>query len=142
MALKVPNSMDDLIYWTNRSIDKGKVMVWVPRQSCPKCQKATMGKPVGEEGNVKIRAKEYVCPACKYTVEKIQYEESLTANALYTCPSCQYKGEYVGPFKRKNIEGVLTFRFPCGKCSKNIDVTKKMKGKKKKSSDDDVPDNE
>lgn len=142
MALQIPESMDEIVYWTNRTIDSGKVMVWAPRQDCPKCKKAKMGKPVGEEGNVKIRAKEYVCPACKYTVEKEAYEESLTANVIYTCPSCQFQGEYTGPFKRKNIEGALTFRFQCSKCGKNIDVTKKMKEKKKKGSGDDVPDDE
>lgn len=141
MAIQVPESMDELVYWTNRTMDNGKVMVWAKRQKCPKCQKATMGKPA-EDGHVKIRAKEYVCPACKYTVEKGAYEDTLTAEAIYTCPSCQFKGEYSGPFKRKNIEGVLTFRFPCGKCKANIDVTKKMKEKKKKKGSDDVPDDE
>ena len=38
-------------------------------------------------------------------------------------------------FKRKKIEGTDTFRFPCEKCKKNIDVTKKMKDKKKKGED-------
>jgi ssDNA-binding Zn-finger/Zn-ribbon topoisomerase 1 len=136
MPLKLPDSMDDIIYWTNRAIGKGTAMVWVPKQSCPTCKKATMGKPVDETGKVKIRAKEYVCPACKYTVEKQAYEETLTANALYTCPSCLKKGEFSGLFKRKNVEGVLTFRFPCGSCRANIDVTKKMKEKKKKGKED------
>lgn len=142
MALHVPNSMEDIVYWTNRSIDKGKVMVWVPKQACSQCKKATMGKPVGDDGSVKIRAKEYVCPSCKYTVEKSAYEESLTAYALYTCPSCLKKGEFSGLFKRKNVEGVLTFRFPCSSCGTTIDVTKKMKEKKKKSRSEDVPDTE
>lgn len=140
--MQIPESMDEIIYWTNRAIDNGKVMVWVYKQDCPKCKKAKMGKPVGEEGNVKIRAKEYVCPSCKYTVEKSAYEESLTANALYTCPFCQHKGEYSGLFKRKMIEGALTFRFPCGKCGKNIDVTKKMKQKKGKKGEEDVGEDE
>ncbi len=136
MALHVPDSMNDIIYWTNRAIDKGKAIVWVPKQTCPKCKKATMGKPVGENGGVKIRAKEYVCPACQYTVEKQAYEETLTANALYTCPSCLKEGEFTGPFKRKNVEGVLTFRFSCGSCGASIDVTKKMKTKRKKGTTD------
>jgi predicted RNA-binding Zn-ribbon protein involved in translation (DUF1610 family) len=54
---------------------------------------------------------------------------------MYTCPTCGFKGEYTGPFKRKKIEGTDTFRFQCSKCKANIDVTKKMKDKKKK---DDV----
>ncbi len=131
MALQIPDSMDEIVYFTNRTIDNGKAVVWVQKQDCPKCKKAKMGKPA-EDGHVKIRAKEYVCPACKYTVEKTAYEEGLTAYAIYTCPSCEYQGEYTGIFKRKNIEGALTFRFPCSKCKANIDVTKKMKEKKKK----------
>ncbi|MBI5072414.1 hypothetical protein HZA99_01205 [Candidatus Woesearchaeota archaeon] len=143
MALQLPESMDDLLYFTNRTIDNGKAIVWVAKQQCPKCKKATMGKPA-EDGHVKIRAKEYICPSCKYTVEKTAYEEGLTAFAMYTCPSCSAKGEYTGLFKRKNIEGALTFRFPCSKCKANIDVTKKMKEKKKKkgAAEDDVPDDE
>jgi ssDNA-binding Zn-finger/Zn-ribbon topoisomerase 1 len=132
MALQIPESMDELVYFTNRSIESGKAMVWVPRQQCPKCKKALMGKPADDEGHVKIRAKEYTCPACKYTVEKAEYEEGLTAYVMYTCPTCGFKGEYIGPFKRKKIEGTDTFRFQCSKCKANIDVTKKMKDKKKK----------
>lgn len=145
MALELPESMDELVYFTNRSIENGKAIVWVPKQQCPKCKKAKIGKPADDDGHVKIRAKEYVCPSCKYTVEKTAYEEGLTAFAVYTCPSCSTKGEYTGLFKRKNIEGALTFRFACNTCKANIDVTKKMKEKKKKKKgvvEDDVPDDE
>ncbi len=141
MALQIPDSMDELVYFTNRIIGNGKAMVWIPRQQCPKCKKALMGKPA-EDGHVKIRATEYVCPACKYTVEKTEYEEGLTAYCMYTCPTCGFKGEYTGPFKRKKIEGADTFRFQCSKCHANIDVTKKMKEKKKKKGAAVVPDNE
>ncbi len=139
MALQIPDSMDELVYFTNRTFGNGKAMVWVTRQQCQKCKKALMGKPVGNDGSVKIRAKEYVCPACKYIVEKTAYEEGLTAYSVYTCPFCGFKGEYTGPFKRKKIEGSDMFRFQCGKCHANIDVTKKMKDKKKKGAED-VPD--
>ena len=140
MVIQIPDSMSEILYFTNRTINNGKAIVWVPKQNCPKCKKAKMGKPA-EDGHIKIRAKEYVCPSCKYTVEKTEYEEGLTAFALYTCPSCNAKGEYTGPFKRKNIEGALTFRFPCSKCKGNIDVTKKMKEKKKKKGkiEEDIP---
>lgn len=129
MALKIPDSMDELVYFTRRAIDSGKVMVWVKRQKCPKCKKALMGKPV-EKGKVKIRAKEYVCPECNHTVDKNEYEESLTAEVIYTCPSCKKAGEYSGLFKRKKIKGVEIFRFQCEHCGADIDVTKKMKAKK------------
>jgi hypothetical protein len=135
MALKFPNSMDECVYFTNRTIGEaknGKAICWVFRQDCPKCKKAKMGKPVGSEGKVAIRATEYVCPACKYTVEKTAYEESLTANIQYTCPACHCEDEAQVPFKRKSINGVKTLRVFCSKCKGPIDVTKKMKEMKKK----------
>lgn len=134
MALKFPNSMEECIYFTNREIDgKGKAMCWVFKEKCPKCGKGLMAKPRDEKtGKPKIRATEYVCPSCKHSVEKKEYEDTLTANVAYTCPSCQHKGETSAPFKRKMIEGALTLRVKCEKCSGNIDITKKMKDKKKK----------
>ena len=133
MALRQPKSMDECIYFTQRSLDgaKGSVRVWVFKQDCPKCKKAIMGKPRGKNGKVQVRAKEYVCTACGYTLEKKAYEESSTANAEYTCPACGHSGEAQTPFKRKNIEGIPTLRFQCGKCKASIDVTKKLKEKKK-----------
>jgi len=127
-------SMEECVYFTNRAIGEkfnGSVRCWVFRQQCPKCKKAFMGKPV-VDGKAKIRALEYVCPACKYTVEKQAYEDTLIANVDYVCPACQFHGGKVLPFIRKKVERVLTLRFPCEKCAGPIDVTKKMKQIKKK----------
>ncbi|HLD97197.1 MAG TPA: hypothetical protein VI934_02540 [Candidatus Nanoarchaeia archaeon] len=142
MALKQPESMDECVYFTQRSLEggKGSVKVWVFRQTCPKCRKAVMGKPRGSNGKVKTRAEEYACPSCGNVVEKQAYEDSLTANAEYQCPACGSSGEAQVPFKRKNIEGIPTLRFQCGKCKANIDVTKKLKEKKRKGSSADVAD--
>ncbi|MBI4141866.1 hypothetical protein HY484_03005 [Candidatus Woesearchaeota archaeon] len=126
MALKEPQSMDECIYFTKRTIGYGKVKAWVFKEQCQKCKKSILGKPV-EKGKVKIRAKEYVCPECKYTVEKKQYEESLTCNVQYVCPACSYSGETQVPFKRKNIQGVPTIQVECEKCHVKINITKKMK---------------
>ena len=144
MALKQPESMDECIYFTQRSLDgdKGSVRVWVFKQTCPKCKKAIMGKPRDKKGKVQIRAKEYVCPGCGYTLEKKAYEESSTANAEYTCPACGHSGEAQTLFKRKNIEGIPTLRFGCSKCKANIDVTKKLKEKKKGKGGDAAEDEE
>jgi predicted RNA-binding Zn-ribbon protein involved in translation (DUF1610 family) len=131
MALKEPESMDDLIYFTNRTLGNGTAKVWVYKQLCPKCHKSKIGKPV-ENGKVRIRATEYVCKDCGFSAEKTKYEESLEAEAKYTCPACGFAGEAKIPFIRKNIEGVKTLRFNCSKCKANIDVTKKMKEPKKK----------
>ena len=129
MALQLPDSMDDILYFTNRSIDSGKAIVWVPKQQCPKCKKAKMGKPV-EKGKIKIRAKEYVCLNCNNTAEKKAYEESLTCNITYVCPACSYSGETQVPFKRKNIQGVPTIQAECEKCKAKINITKKMRQSK------------
>ncbi len=138
--LKKPNTMDECVYYTLRDIGKGEITVWVFKQPCPKCKKALMGKPA-EGGKVKIRAKEYVCPACNYTAEKEEYEETLTASAEYTCPECSFKGEAQIPFKRKSVEGTKALRFVCSKCGAKIDVTQKLKEKKKKVSkaDEEAP---
>ena len=125
-----PESMEELIYFTNRTIGDGKVRAWVYRGDCPSCGKAKMGKPQGKDGSVKIRAKEYVCPSCGHTVEKKAYEESLMLEAVYACPSCGKEGDASVPYKRKKIDGVDTVRMHCQHCNANIDITKKMKAKK------------
>ena len=131
--INFPDSMEKLIYWTNRTIGEGKAACWVYKQDCPKCGKAKMGKPVdGKTGKVKIRAKEYVCPGCGYTVEKSEYEDTLEAEVDYTCPHCKKHGGVRAPFIRKNIKGVKTLRVNCESCGGDIDITKKMKVPKKK----------
>ncbi len=125
--MREPESTNECVYYTRRQIgEKGFATVWVFKQMCPECGKALMGKPV-VKGKVKIRAKEYVCPECNHTVEKKEYEESLTASCKYTCPGCEHQGEAEMQFKRKSIDGVQTLRFNCEQCNANIDVTKKMK---------------
>lgn len=128
--LKRPESMDELVYYTSRTIDDGEVTVWVFKQPCPKCKKGMMGKPT-EKGKVKMRAKDYVCPECGNAVEKKEYEESLMASVDYTCHECKHKAETQIPFKRKSIAGVQTLRIECENCKANIDVTKKMKEPKR-----------
>ena len=70
MALKFPNSADECVYFTRRTVGQGGfVIAWVYKETCPKCKQAQMGKPV-EKGKVKIRAKEYICPKCSFTMEQ------------------------------------------------------------------------
>lgn len=128
--MKEPTSTDELVYFTRRAVGNGRVMAWVYRKMCPKCGKALMNKPQDKTGKVLIRAKEYVCPACGYTVEKKDYEETLTCEVKYTCQHCGYEGVAEIPFKRKKIGGVDTIVFKCAGCSKDIPITKKMKEKK------------
>ncbi len=121
--------MGELVYFTQRAVGKGNVKAWVYRGDCPKCGKAKMGKPVGDKGKVKIRAKEYVCPACGYTVEKKEHEETLTCDVKYTCPECGNTSETSVPYKRKKFQGMDAVVFQCGKCNAKIPITKKMKEK-------------
>lgn len=125
-----PESMGELIYFTNRKIDNGKIKAWVYRKECPKCHKVKMGKPV-EKGKVKTRAPEYVCPECGYREEKEEYEDSLTVEVKYTCPYCGNEGEATTEYKKKSFEGVQAYVFTCEKCGKKIGITKKMKKTKK-----------
>jgi len=132
MTLKKPESMEEVVYFTRRTLEpKGRIMAWTFKQKCPKCKKALMGKPV-ENGKVKIRAKEYVCPACGYSEEKKEHEDKLTVSVEYTCPSCNHSGETETEFKRKTWQGVKAYVFTCDGCGEKIGITKRMAGPKKK----------
>ncbi len=133
MTLKKPESVEELVYFTRRSIGKGRVMVWIYRQKCPKCGKALMGKPKDPKtGKLQSRAKEYLCAECGYKEGKEEYEGKLIAEAEYACPECSHQGEQAIPFKRKKLKGVDALKFKCGKCGADILVTKKMKDIKEK----------
>lgn len=139
--MKMPDSMDECFYFTNRKVDNGKVIAWVRKPDCPKCKKAKMGKPVDDKtGGVKIRAKEYVCPACKYTVSKEEFEPTCTMEIIYTCPKCGNKGESTTPYARKSFMGVKAYLFTCQKCGEKIPITKKLKKVKGKVEKDDEDD--
>jgi len=131
MKLRQPESMDECLYFSNRSVGEGQVMAWVYRKECPKCKKAKMGKPV-EKGKIKTRAKEYVCPECGYTEQKKEHEESLTLEAVYTCPACGKEGEGTTQYIRKNYQGVPSYLISCEHCGEKIPITKKLKKIKEK----------
>jgi len=142
MMLKQPESMDECLYFTRRTVGAGKVMAWVFRKECPRCHKEEMGKPV-VKGKTKIRATEYICPGCSYTEQKLEHEQSLTMNVAYTCPKCSHIGEVAIPYKRTNWMGVPSYVFVCEKCNEKTGITKKMKEAKGKNAapvDDDDDD--
>lgn len=130
MTLKIPETMDDCLYFTNR----GDTLAWVYRKTCPKCKKAKMGKPV-VKGKVKTRADIYECPLCKYQEEKVAHEESLILEATYTCPKCKKKGESTGQYKCKAYLGVPSYTVECQHCGEKIPLTKKLKNPKSKKGD-------
>ncbi|MBD3203150.1 hypothetical protein GF327_02570 [Candidatus Woesearchaeota archaeon] len=125
--VKVPESMEDLIYWTNRKVGKGHVKAWVYRGECPECKKGMMGKPTHPSGKVKVRAKIYVCDNCDYEVDKEEYEDTLDCECIYTCPKCEHKGEATFPYQRKTYKGAKALVFKCSECEQKIPITKKMK---------------
>ena len=139
MMLTEPTSMDELVYFTRRSLpNNGSAVAWVYRQDCPKCKKAKMGKPVDPKTKkVKTRSTEYQCPECNYTVNKEEYEDTLTCEANYTCPHCKKQGGSSAPFKRKSTKifdeekqkmvAAKLVRLECEHCKGNIDITQKMK---------------
>lgn len=130
----MPQSMDECLYFTNRTLDNdGQLIAWVYRKECPKCKKDQMGKPVDKKtGRPKTRAKEYTCPACGFTEEKKEHEESLHLEAKYTCPECGKEGESSAPYKRKSFQGVQAYVVECQHCQAQIPITKKLKAIKKK----------
>lgn len=131
MPLKIPESMEECLYFTNRPIgEKGQVQAWVYRKTCPKCKKAKMGKPVDSQGKVKVRVTYYQCPNCSYQEEKKQHEESLSLEAKYTCPGCGKEGESAAEYKRKNYKSVLCYVVTCQHCKADIPLTKKLKNLK------------
>src|SRR3989344_1530174 len=99
MMLQLPSSVDECVYFTRRSLGKGKVAAWVPREICNVCKKGIMEKPRDPKTNrFKLRAKEYICTACKVVVPIEEYENTLTLCALYTCPSCSKEGDASVPY--------------------------------------------
>ena len=133
MALTIPKSMDECLYFTNRNNEDGQLLAWVYRKVCPKCKKEKMGKPVDPKtGKVKSRSTEYVCPSCGYTEDKKEHEESLTLEAKYTCPKCNKEGESTCIYKRKKYKGVDSYVIECQHCKEIIPVTKKLKKIKEK----------
>ncbi len=132
--MKEPESMDECFYFTNRILENdGTIVAWCFKPECPECKKVKLGKPVDKKtGKVKIRAKEYECPGCGFTIPKEEMDPTLELNVQYKCPHCGNEDECTTPFKRKKFKGVDAYVFECSKCGEKIGVTKKMKKPKPK----------
>jgi DNA-directed RNA polymerase subunit RPC12/RpoP len=132
MTLKKPNSMEECLYFTNRSIGDGFAIAWVYRKECSKCKKGRLGKPIKKNGKIDKKADYYECPLCKYQEGNEETEKSLQLEVEYKCPHCGNEGETTTEYQRKVFEGVPSYVFECGKCNKKIGITKKLKEGKKK----------
>jgi predicted nucleic acid-binding Zn ribbon protein len=126
--------MEECLYFTNRTIDSGRVIAWAYRKECPKCRKGLMRKPKKKDGKVDKNEEYYVCDSCGEQESSQDLENSLVLNIEYKCPHCGNEGETTTEYKRKSFMGVKAFVFNCQKCGEKIGVTQKMKeGKRKKS---------
>lgn len=125
-------SMEECLYFTNRTIDSGKAMAWVFKKLCPKCNQSRLGKPIKKSGKVDKKANYYECLQCKHQEPVEQVEQELVLNVKYTCPYCGFSGETTTEYKRKSFQGVSAYVFVCEKCNQKIGLTKKMKEAKKK----------
>lgn len=134
MALKEPESAEEVFYFTNRDLENdGHAMAWVYRPDCPECGKGKMGKPVNPKTGRPIKKSEiYVCPECGHEENCEEYDETLFVEIKYKCPHCQKEGETTTEYKRKTYKGVPSYVFTCVDCGEKIGLTKKMKKPKKK----------
>ena len=131
MTLQRPNSMEECIYFTNRSIGSGSATAWAYRKECPKCKKPTMVKPLKKNGKIDKKADYYECKLCKYQEPNEEVEKNLKLEVQYKCPYCGNESETSTEYKRTIFEAVLSHVFECGKCGKKIGITKKLKKSKK-----------
>src|SRR3989338_2813520 len=132
MELKKPSSMDECLYFTNRSLDnEGYATAWVYRKECPKCKEGRLGKPINKSGKPDKKAAHYECPECKYQEKADEVESGLFLEAEYKCPHCGNESMAKSECKRTVFEGVPAYVFACEKCNKDIGLTKKMKKGKK-----------
>jgi RecJ-like exonuclease len=132
MQLKKPDSMEECLYFTNRSIGEGFAEAWVYRKECPDCKKPTVGKPIKKDGKPDKKSDHYECSICKLTMSNEEVEKDLKLEIEYQCPHCKHEGQTTAEYQRKVFEGVPSYVFTCDKCGKNIGITKKMKKAKKK----------
>lgn len=128
-----PESMDELLFFTNRTIDTGRIKAWVFRPKCPKCGKGRLGKPINPKTKKVVKKAEYFeCPECKFQQDINEAEQYLKVEVKYKCPHCGKEGETTTEYKRKTWQGVPAYVFSCNDCEKKIGITKKMKAPKKK----------
>ena len=132
MQLKKPDSMEECLYFTNRSIGEGFAIAWVYRKECPKCKKGRLGKPIKKNGKADKKSDYYECPICKHQESNEEVEKSVRLEVEYKCPYCGNEGQATTEYKRKVFEGIPSYVFECEKCGKKIGVTKKLKETKKK----------
>jgi len=132
MEIKKPDSMEECIYFTNRSLgEEGFATAWVYRKICPKCKDGKLGKPIKKNGKPDKKSPNYECVSCKYQETNEETEADLRVEIEYKCPDCGNESLTTSEYKRITFEGVPAYVFDCEKCNKKLGITKKMKKTKK-----------
>ena len=111
MELKKPTSMEDCIYFTNRTIDSGRAMAWVFRKECPKCKNDVLKKPSTKSGKPDKKSPIYGCKSCRYEEKNEDTEKDLVLNIEYKCPHCGNEGETTTDYRRKSFQGIQSYVF-------------------------------
>ncbi len=127
----IPQSMDDLLYFSNRKLPDGvRIIAWVEKISCPACGDALMGKPVDEKtGKVKIRAAEFVCPACGHTEPKAAHLKKLSMQVRYTDTTGKNWKAATTEYKLRTWKGMKAYVFENEFTNEKMGVTKRLKMK-------------
>ena len=131
MALREPEDMEELFYFTRRKLENGGwVRAWVYKPEAP-TGKGVLSKPINPKtGRVKVRSTIYVDDeGNEYPVKEI--DPTLKLEIKYKSPYTGKEGETTIPYKRKTYKGVPSFVFEDQEGNK-IAITKKMKKPKKK----------
>ena len=131
MTIKEPENMDDLFYYTRRTLENdGWVRAWVYRPPSPN-GKGLLSKPLDPKTKrPKIRSTIYVDDdGNEYPVKEIN--KTLFVEIKYKSPFTGKEGETKVPFIRKTFQGAPSFVFEDQEGNK-IGITKKMKKPKAK----------
>jgi len=126
--MKEPESMNDLMFFTNRNMGASTIKAWVYRPLCAKCKKGRVGKPINPKSKaINKKAEYYECNHCKAQTPVEDIDKDLKVEVKYKCPGCGNEGFATTEYKRKTWQGVPAFVFECSKCKEKIGITKKMK---------------
>lgn len=128
----IPQSMDELLYFSNRRMPDGiRIIAWVDKVSCPECSKATMGKPVDPKtGKVKVRSAVYQCPGCGFEEPKAAHEKRLVMQVRYTDETGKNWKAAQAPYQLKTWKGMKSYVFMNEFTGEKMGVTKRLKMKK------------
>ncbi|MFT4310176.1 MAG: hypothetical protein ACMXYC_00940 [Candidatus Woesearchaeota archaeon] len=130
MTLQEPKSMDDVFYFTNRTLENGGwLKAWVYKPASPK-GKGVLSLPKTKTGKPDKKATVYVDEAGN-EYDRKETDATLFVEVKYKSPYTQKEGEAKTPYKRKKFKGVDAFVFEDQEGNK-IPITKKLKEVKKK----------